>query len=522
MNAGSKTTPICVLLHPDDNVAVMLEDGQEGQTVEIKGARTQKATITLRDAVRKSHKVAVAPIEPDKPVIKFGQVIGISSNFIHVGEHVHTHNVKFPGNLQFAENNLRRSNPVDEAVTDALPGAFTGYLRRDGRAGIRNYIVVLSASNCSATVVKRVASHFSDTDLAGSDIDGIVPVTYGGGCALGAGGPGYDMLNRTLAGWLDHPNVVAALVIGLGCEVINAGSIMGAIQSANTTIEGYCESFNIQDVGGTRGAISRGTAVIDRFIATLPKFRRETLPVSLLTVGLNCGGSDGASAITANPALGAFSDMMAAKGGTVVFAEFPESHGAENYLINRVVRERDKQKLRSIAEGWTKCNEAVSVDMNNNLSTGNMEGGLSTILEKSLGAVVKGGSGPITQVLEYAERITERGIVFMDTPGFDPVSVTGLAAGGCNVVAFTTGRGSVYGCSIAPTVKISTNTELYRKLSDDMDIDAGKIMGPGSIGEVGEEIYRFVIDVANGSKTCSERHGIGWEEFVPWSRVETL
>lgn len=509
-----------ILLDPMDTVAILNIDGKSGQVIKIGHPINQ--TIVLQGPIPKGHKVALRPMKAGDPVLKFSQIIGLAKVDIAVGEHVHSHNIGYSDTIVFSDINLTKSRIEKTAGLDKLPSTFNGFLRKDGRAGIRNYVVVMATSNCSGTVVKRVASHFVGKDLARYGVDAVVPVAYGGGCAQATGTYAYTLLNRTLAGWFDHPNVVGAVIIGLGCEVITVKSIAQYLSGKDTLEKPYFQTFNIQDVGGTQKAIRLGIEHVSNILSKLPVFHRVPLPVRLLSVALNCGGSDVFSGLTANPSVGAFTDMLVLKGGTAVLAETPECHGAENYLIQRSVRQGDKEQMKNIVKWWDSYTRTNKVTMNDNISPGNMEGGISTILEKSLGAVAKGGTLPIVQVIDYGERITENGIVFMNTPGFDPVSVTGLVAGGCNMVVFTTGRGSVYGCSLAPTVKIATNSALYRALRHDMDIDAGQVLNDRSIQSVGKEIYRFVIKTASGEETCSERNGIGWEEFVPWSVGETL
>ena len=483
----------CLILDPKDNVGIVI-------------ARHNNMPI--------GHKIALKNIKSGSPVIKFGQPIGIASKHIRAGEHVHVHNIKFSDKLKFSI-----SKSKSRINGDLLPSFFKGYLRKDSRAGTRNYVLVVSTVNCSASVAKEVAGHFANKRLK---VDGVIPVTHGSGCAQSIGGRSDVLLNRTIAGWIKNPNVVAALVIGLGCEDISMESINSSMQSGNKFSGPLIESFNIQDVGGTKKAISLGISKIDKILSRLPSFERVNLPVSMLTVALNCGGSDAFSAITANPALGIAADILVAKGGTVVLGETPECFGAEKYLSRRCVKNADGRKLSRIFEWWNEWAEMNKFNMNNNLAPGNIEGGISTILEKSLGAIEKAGSSMISQVLDYGESITRKGLIFMDTPGFDPVSVTGMAAGGCNIVAFTTGRGSMFGCSIAPTIKISTTSELYKKLSGDIDMDAGTALSKNNIAQLGRELYNFLLKIASGTKTKSEAQHLGREEFVPWQLGENL
>ncbi|MCJ7571935.1 MAG: altronate dehydratase family protein [Candidatus Thermoplasmatota archaeon] len=518
-----KSSPVikCLTFTPNDNVGVLVSSGgKPNQIVEISGA--SKNIIRLKTAVSKGHKIAISEIKANEPIVKFGQTIGISNQRILPGEHVHVHNIRFSDDIDFSEKHLNKNQTFFLKKRENFPSSFKGFLRSDGRAGVRNYIVVVSTVNCAATVVKEIANYFRNSDLSKKGIDGVVPVIHSSGCAQAIDGYAHTILNRTIAGWLDHPNVVGAVVIGLGCEGTTLKSIMTNLGSKSMFNETFLESVNIQDVGGTRKAIRIGIEKVEHILANLPPFKRIELPVSLLNVALNCGGSDTFSALTANPAIGIMGDILVSRGGTIVLAEVPECHGAEKLLLQKCASKEDQNELMRIFSWWTDYCKKNNVNMNNNLSPGNIAGGISTILEKSLGAVTKGGSSPINHVIDYAERITKHGLIFMNTPGFDPVSVTGQVAGGCNLVAFTTGRGSVYGCSIAPTIKIASNSELYKKLKEDMDINAGTILTQNSLEDVGRHIYRFLIQVANGYKTCSEILGLGKEEFAPWPVGETL
>lgn len=488
----------CLLLHPADNVCVVTAGGGK---------------------VPKGHKMAIKKIGSNKPVMKLGQVIGLSNKHIMPGEHVHTHNMRFSDKIEFSHAGPRK---VFRKEKSRLPLNFQGYLRKDGRAGTRNYIIVISTVNCAATVVREVARHFENIKLSKFRIDGVIPVIHNSGCAQALGGRSDKLLNRTIAGWFNHPNVVGAVVIGLGCEDVNIKSIMSELERKNKLRLPLFDSFNIQDAGGTKKAVALGDKKVQGMLSSLPSFKRVNLPSSLLTVALNCGGSDAFSAITANPALGIASDILVSYGGTVVLGETPECFGAEKLLSIRCALKKDKERLRDIFLRWRKLAKFHNISMNNNLAPGNIAGGISSILEKSLGAISKAGVSQIKQVLDYGQQISGKGLVFMDTPGFDPVSVTGLVAGGCNLVAFTTGRGSMYGCSIAPTIKIATNSELFNKFKNDMDLDAGKSLVKSSLEQVGREIYNSFIRVAGGNLTCSEKQGLGKEEFVPWQLGETL
>ena len=510
----------CLILNPKDNVGILVtSSGRRGQIAES----SCSCTVRLKGHIPKGHKVAIKKIKNKEPILKSGQIIGIARRNIEFGEHVHLHNIKFLDKVTFAARHWNKEMIKLYDQNNMFPGSFMGFLRRDGRAGVRNYIVVASTVNCSATVAKEVAHYFKNKNLSQYGIDAIVPITHVSGCAQSLKGYTYKLLNRSIAGWLNHPNVVGGVIIGLGCEMVTLESLASGLSKKYGFSKNYQECINIQEAGGVRKSIKLGINRVERLLSKLSDFRRTELPVSLLTVALKCGGSDVFSSITANPALGVVSDILVSLGGTTVMGEVPECYGAKNLLLARCLRKIDRKRLNEIFSWWDYYAKKNNVNMNDNISLGNIRGGISTILEKSLGAIAKGGTSAISEVVDYAQRVRRKGFVFMNTPGFDPVAVTGMVAGGCNLVAFTTGRGSVYGCSISPTIKIATNSELYQKMRSDMDINAGVALKKGNLEGVALDIYRFLIQVANGEKkTASEKQGLGMEEFVPWQAGEIL
>ncbi|HUQ70109.1 MAG TPA: UxaA family hydrolase, partial [Planctomycetaceae bacterium] len=458
-------------------------------------------------------------IQAGSPVRKFGQTIGYATSDIAVGDWVHVHNVGAGElHLDFA---FSSDVPADPAPVTGR--TFQGYRRPDGRAATRNYIGIISTVNCSATTSKYVAQNFDRSILAEfPNVDGVVALVHKGGCAMQYGGEDHKQLTRTLGGFAKHPNIAAYLVIGLGCETAQASFLMeneGLVQLGGTSQLPKSKPLvmNMQDVGGVAKTVKRATAAIRELLPQVNDVRRMPIPVSEIMLGLNCGGSDGNSGITANPALGYCTDLLVAHGATSVLAETPECVGGEHMLTRRARTPKVAQDFMDRVQWWfdytAKFNERVDI----NPSVGNKKGGLTTIYEKSLGALAKGGTTALNGVFQYSEPITKRGFVFMDTPGYDPASVTGLIAGGCNVVCFTTGRGSCFGCKPSPTIKIATNTPMYNRMVDDMDINAGRILDGATIEEVGREIFEEVIAVAGGKKTKSEAQGIGDEEFCPWT-----
>jgi altronate hydrolase len=399
---------------------------------------------------------------------------------------------------------------------------FAGLRRPDGRAGTRNYVAVLSTVNCSATVVRRIASAFSVPGALNEHpgVDGVIAITHGSGCGLSRDGEGFDLLRRTLTGYARHPNVGGVLVVGLGCEVNQVAALVEGFELAPGI---PVERMTIQHLGGTAATIRAGVQAVRELLPIAAAIRRTEVPVSELVVGLNCGGSDAWSGVSANPVLGTAVDRLVAAGGTAVLGETPEIHGAEHLLTSRAVSSEVASKLLDRVAWWEQYAAADGGNLDNNPSPGNRAGGVTTIEEKSLGAVAKGGSSPLTAVYRYAEPVTERGLVFMDTPGYDPVSVTGIVAGGATVVCFTTGRGSVFGCKPTPSLKLATTEELYRRMPDDMDFNCGPVLdGRASIDELGEALWQEIIEVASGRLTKSEELDFGDQEFNPWQLGSVL
>jgi altronate hydrolase len=494
-----------VRLHPSDNVLVATSDLEAGSTVD---------GVTVRGPVPRGHKVAVAPIPAGDAVRKYNQVIGFATTDVAPGDHVHTHNTEF----RAFERDYAFG--ADQTPTDFVPpeqrAMFQGIVRADGRVATRNYIGILTSVNCSATTAKFIAEAVRTSGLLAEfpNVDGVVALTHGTGCGMAGSGEGFDVLQRTLTGYATHPNFAGFLLLGLGCEVNQIAGLTEAWQLDPTKI---VHSMNIQDEGGTSATVRRGLELIKDMLPTVNDVTRVPVPASELILGLNCGGSDAYSGITANPALGAAVDILVRHGGTAVLGETPEIYGAEHLLTRRAVSREVGDKLVDLINWWERYTAANNGSMDNNPSPGNKAGGLTTILEKSLGAVAKGGTTNLTGVYRYAEQVTAKGFVFMDTPGYDPVSVTGIVAGGATVMCFTTGRGSVLGCKPTPSLKLATNTEMYSRMSEDMDVNAGVIMdGQASVQELGQELFELILATASGRRTKSEELGFGQEEFVPW------
>ena len=498
-----------IRLHAADDVLIARAQLVGGATVEA---------VTVKGLIPAGHKVATRAIATGEAVRRYNQIIGFASKPIAAGEHVHTHNLDMGPDKGNFERDYAFGADVKPEPT-RLAATFMGIKRPDGRVATRNYIGVLTSVNCSATAARAIADHFSrqTNPQALADfpnVDGVVALTHGTGCGMDADGMGMQILQRTLTGYATHANFWGVLVVGLGCEAnqINAWLAHGSLREGDNL-----RVFNIQDTGGTTKTVAKGVELVKAMLPKANEVRREPCSAAHITIGLQCGGSDGYSGISANPALGAAVDLLVAHGGTAILSETPEIYGAEQLLTRRAVRPDIAEKLIARIKWWEHYTQINNGEMNNNPSPGNKAGGLTTILEKSLGAVAKGGTSNLQGVFEYAEKVNASGFVYMDTPGYDPVSATGQVAGGANLICFTTGRGSAYGCAPSPSLKLSTNSALWRKQEDDMDINCGEIIdGSSTVAEMGQRIFELVLATASGTASKSEQHGYGQSEFVPW------
>ena len=469
--------------------------------------------VVARAAIPAGHKIATTSMQEGSAVIKYNQVIGFATATIEPGDHVHTHNMgmgQFQRDYAFGKD----TRPTAFVAASAC-ATFEGFVRPDGQVGTRNFIGVIPSVNCSATASRQIADHFRGAAMAEwPNVDGVIALPHGTGCGTGATGEMLDTLRRTIAGYARHPNFHAVLMVGLGCEVDQIDALLKtqALQE-NASLR----TLVIQDVGGSARTVRQGIEIVRDMLNAANTARRSTVPVSHLKIGLQCGASDGYSGITANPALGAAVDLLIAQGGTAVLSETPEIYGAEHLLTRRAASTEIGEKLVARIAWWEDYTTRSGSEMNNNPSPGNKAGGLTTILEKSLGAVAKAGTTNLMEVLEYGAAVAGPGLVFMDTPGYDPVSATGQIAGGCNLICFTTGRGSVFGSEPAPTLKLATNSALFRRMQDDMDLDCGPIArGERSVAEIGQAILDLAIATASGQRSKSELAGIGGQEFQPW------
>jgi altronate hydrolase len=501
-----------IRIHPRDNIVIARRQLVSGQAIAEEG-------ITVAGLVPPGHKVAARPIAAGEPVRRYDQIIGTATQAIAPGQHVHTHNLAFSS---FERTHQPGAGAVPTPYV-AEPATFDGIVRqepwRNGRVATRNYIGVLTSVNCSATVARAIADHFR-RDIRPEalepypNVDGVVALTHGMGCATASDGEELLVLRRTLGGYARHANFAAVLIVGLGCET---NQIQGLVAQEGLAEGAALRTFSIQDSGGTAKTVARGVEMVRQMLPAANRVRRRPVPASHLVVGLQCGGSDGYSGISANPALGAAVDRLVRHGGTAILSETPEIYGGEHLLTRRAASPAVARKLLARIAWWEAYTARNGMKMDNNPSAGNKAGGLTTILEKSLGAIAKSGTTELVDVVEFAEAVRAKGLVYMDTPGYDPVSATGQVAGGANLICFTTGRGSAYGCAPSPSLKLSTNTALWLKQQEDIDIDCGGIVeGSETVDEVGERIFRLMLDTASGRATKSELHGYGQNEFVPW------
>lgn len=501
-----------IVLRAEDDVAVLRERVPAGAVLKYDGRK-----IRLHQTIQPGHKVALREIPCHGPIRKYGQIVGFASQNILAGEHVHVHNVEaksFARDCAYAtEAKPTVFYPEREMRT------FLGFQRPDGRAGTRNYLAVISTSNCSATATRHIADRFRSDGLRGfPNVDGVFAICHHSGCGMPLGGDDHRRVQRILAGFAEHPNVAGYLFVGLGCEMNQAKRLIEdqGLARFNPSNSPLPPIITIQEVGGTQKAVETGAKRIAEMLPHVNEVRRTLQPVSSICLATQCGGSDANSGITSNPAVGFAADQLVRYGATVILGETAEIYGAEHMLTRRAKNERVGKKLIERIRWWEDYTSLFGAKINHNLSPGNRGGGLTTIYEKSLGAVAKGGTTPLNAVYLYGERVREKGLVMMDTPSYDPPSVTGMVAGGANMIVFTTGRGSVFGLKPVPSIKVASNSPLYEHMLDDMDINAGVILEGESVEAVGQQILEEIIAVASGKKTKSELQGVGEEEFIPW------
>lgn len=500
---------VAVLLNPNDAVFIAKQPLLPRTVV-----RTPEGEVKIAQMIPPGHKVALKHIAVGGEVRRYNQIIGFATQEIKPGEHVHSHNLSVGDGLELDYAISSEYVPV-EMVPEAERRTFMGYRRKDGRVGTRNYVAILASVNCSSSATQRIANYFRDPEVMKDypNVDGVIPLATKGGCGSHYGSSDLGVLQRTMAGIVEHPNVAAYVVLSLGCEVNQPTDLIDSTGMGN----GHKPTvLTIQQDGGFQKTVEAGIEAVKKLLPVANEARREAVPASELVVALQCGGSDGWSGVTANPGLGKACDEIVRQGGTVVLGETTEVYGGEHLLTRRAKNEKVAQDLIDRIHWWEKYTAMFGASIDNNPAPGNKLGGLTTIYEKSLGAIAKAGTTPLNQVVGYAERVTERGFVHMDTPGYDPVSVTGQVAGGSNMVVFTTGRGSAFGFKPAPSIKIATNSTLFANQEPDMDINAGRVLDGITLDQMGQEIFDRILEVASGDKSKSEAAGVGEEEYNPW------
>ena len=502
MTLSDKST---LTLHPDDNIVVALKNLRVGDVV-------CDGSITVSEEVKRGHKICVKSVKQSTNILKFGQIVGAATQDIAAGTLVHTHNLSMGAHTQdYGHASANGALPVASGAPK-----FMGYRRENGKVGTRNYVGIVTTVNCSGSVAKFIAEVVEKEGFLKGfpNVDGVVPIVHGTGCGMSGSGEGYDTLFRTLTGYVQHPNFGAILLVGLGCEVMTLSALVG---DRKISTNGALRYMTIQNAGGTRKTVDLGVAMVRELATISNETKRTATPASELVIGMQCGGSDGYSGITANPVLGLASDLLVRHGGTTILSETSEIYGAEHLLTRRAVTPEVGEMLIERVRWWEDYCARNGGEMDNNPSPGNKAGGLTTILEKSLGAVAKAGSAQLSGVYKYAEPIDKRGLVFMDSPGYDPCSVTGQVASGANLIVFTTGRGSVSGYKPSPCIKIASNSEMYARLSEDMDLNCGEIITGGvSLKDKSEELFQIILNIASGTPSKSEAQGFGGVEFVPW------
>ena len=494
---------LLIRLHANDDVLIATQQL-------MPGAKIGPENLIVRELIPPGHKVATHVIRMGEAIRRYNQIIGFAKKNIATGTHVHVHNL---GMGEF-EREYDIGQDVREMKKVAHPATFMGYKRENGKVGTRNYLAVIASVNCSATVVCAIANHFDRDRLAAyPNVDGIIALPHPLGCGMNMAGEGMQILRRTLIGYARHPNIAGVVFAGLGCEQNQVAPLAELIGHHEP---GMLQQVVMQIEGGTSAAIRKGIEYIEGMLEQANSFQREEVPVSHLIVGLNCGGSDGYSGITANPALGGASDLLVAHGGTTIISETPEIYGAEHLLTRRAATPEIAYKLIDRIQWWKEYTARSGGELDNNPSVGNKAGGLTTILEKSLGAVAKAGTSALNGAYHFAESVDAKGLVYMDTPGYDPVSVTGQAAGGAQIICFTTGRGSAFGCAGVPTIKLASNNALFERMRDDMDVNCGDLITGTSMSEISQRIFDTIIRHASGEKVRSEVLGYGNNEFIPW------
>jgi len=513
MNESARHSGMClseaaIQLHPYDQVAIAKHEIAKETNLWDDRPGADARDLLVRQTIPAGHKIALESIPTGASVLRYGHKIGVASQAIEAGEWVHSHNLEV-GDMS-REFTIHIAENLQDRTMETVVRTFFGYPRPDGRAGTRNFIAIISTVSCSAQTAQAIADHFTPERLVSyPNVDGVVAITHYSGCTMPPGSLSYRYLERMLLNLAHHPNVGAALYVSLGCEVMQ---IAPRLQAAKLDIP----VLTIQELGGIQKTTQAGISLVESLLPEVNACRRTPVPISDLTIALQCGGSDSWSGVTANPLVGMVADQIVAGRGAVVLAETPEIYGAEDLLTTRVVSSQVGEKLVERIRWWQAQAALLGFSLDNNPSPGNKAGGLTTIFEKSLGAVAKGGSTPLMAAYEYAEQIRSRGLVFMDTPGYDPAAVAGQVAGGSNLVLFTTGRGSVFGGSLAPCIKIASNSKTFTNMDEDMDFNAGDILDGLPMQTSRDRLLELLLQVASGTHSKSERKNFRQVEFIPW------
>ena len=510
--AGAMPRPVAIRVHPDDTVAVAIRVVGAGERVTV-----DRIAVTLGADVPAGHKIALVPHAPGAPVVKYGFPIGVATEPIASGDWVHSHNLRTRlqshAEYRYAPLPCRGLEGQRGADAGSAPGpaTFDGYRRSTGRVGTRNEIWVLNTVGCVNHAAERIAKLTSEK-FRGA-VDGVYSFSHPYGCSQ----LGDDLRNtqRVLAGLLRHPNAGGVLVLGLGCENNQMDALL---QLAGDVDRERVRFFNLQDVVDE---VEQGTSVISELAARVAADRRVSCPASDLVLGHKCGGSDGFSGISANPVVGRLTDQLTALGGRVLLTEVPEMFGAEQLLMNRAADASVFQDVVRLVNDFKQYFISHNQPIYENPSPGNKAGGLTTLEEKSLGAIQKGGRATVTQVLRYGAPVERPGLTLLESPGNDGVSSTALTASGATLLLFTTGRGTPLGFP-APTIKISSNSELAAKKPHWIDFNAGAVLdGTSTLDQLADELFASVVEIASGRRlTKNEEHG--YREIAIWKEGVTL
>ena len=512
ITGAASISEYAIIVDPNDNVAVV----KRATSTDLEVVLPDGRLIRLCGAVPPGHRFAIRDIPAGEFVLQFGQPIGTSLG-IKSGEQI-THAVMSNDVpiIRDLPEDLHTAAPV--YIPEAQRATFMGYRRRDGRVGTRNFVLIVPTSMCAsheAMQISTIAEFTLYDRLKFPNVDGVVAIPHNKGCGCQDGST-IDVMLRTLSNYADHPNVGGVILIDLGCEKTNLSQVERYLLKREKAFDKPVAKIGIQEVGGTQAAIQRGLKEVEQMLPEVNLTAREECPVSELVLGVKCGGSDGFSGISANPSLGRAADWLVRSGGTVLITEVPEFCGAEHLLANRAKDVETGRAVYRLVDWYKEYASKFGAVLNNNPSPGNITGGLLNITIKSLGAIAKAGTTRVEGVVEYAETPTNRGLNLMQGPGYDQESTPGLVAAGATVVVFTTGRGTTIGNAIAPVIKLASNTPVFERMSQDLDLSAGAVIdGTETIDEVGKRVFERICEVASGTQARAEEHK--HREFQFWA-----